>query len=207
MNYYQFRQALHDFAVFSIRDIAKLFPEFDTRRLVEWQDKGYLHKLVNKWYLFTDITMNDWLHYRIANCLHRPSYVSLESALSHHNLIPEGVYTVQNITSRKTILYETIAGSFQYRSIKPSLFFGYRADRSNVLPVLIAEPEKAILDLLYLNRINNMADMEGLRLNTAELNNHVDWEKLMKYAACFESATLNKRVALLKKLKTYADIS
>ncbi len=207
MNYYQFRQALHDFAVFSTRDITKLFPDFDTRRLVEWQNKGYLHKLVNKWYLFSDIAMNDWLRYRISNCLYRPSYVSLESALSHHNLIPEGVYTVQNITTRKTILYESPAGSFQYRSIKSALFFGYGVDRSNSWPVLIAEPEKAILDLLYLNRINHTEDIEGLRLNRAELNSHFDWEKMKKYAACFESATLNKRMALLKKMKTHADIS
>lgn len=206
MTYNQFREALHGFVVFSIRDIAKLFPDFDSRRLVEWQQKGYLQKLVNKWYLFSDITMDDLLRYRISNSLYRPSYISLESALSRYNLIPEGVYTIQNVTTRKTITYETAIGSFQYRNIKPCIFFGYHVDRSNSLPVLMAEPEKAILDFLYLTHsIRTMADMEGLRLNITELNNSIDWGKLEKYAACFESSVLNKRIFLLKKLKTHAD--
>jgi len=206
MTYHQFRTALHGLTVFSTRDVAKLFPDFDSRRLVEWQQKGYLKKLVNKWYLFSDIAMDDFLRYRISNCLYRPSYISLESALSHYNLIPEGVYTIQNITTRKTILYETPIGSFQYRNIKSGVFFGYQVDRINNLPVLMADPEKAILDFLYLTpRIKKMADMEGLRLNIAELNNNIDWGKLEKYAACFESAVLNKRIDLLKKLKTHAD--
>jgi predicted transcriptional regulator of viral defense system len=205
MNYYQFKEALHDFAVFSVRDVVKLFPDFDTKRLVEWQKKGYIQKLVNKWYLFSDIGIDDWLNYRISNCLYRPSYVSLESALSYYNLIPEGVYTIQNITTRKTTLYETNVGSFQYRNVKPHLFFGYHASRINILPILMAEPEKGILDFLYLNpRINSMADMKGLRFNITELNS-IDWEKLDKYAAYFESATLNKRISLLKKLKVNAE--
>ncbi|MCX6207387.1 MAG: hypothetical protein NTZ19_14180 [Bacteroidetes bacterium] len=206
MTYHQFRTSFHGLSVFSTRDVAKLFPDFDSRRLVEWQQKGYLKKLVNKWYLFSDIAMDDFLRYRISNCLYRPSYISLESALSHYNLIPEGVYTIQNITTRKTILYETAIGSFQYRNIKSGVFFGYQVDRINNLPVLMADPEKAILDFLYLTpRIKTMADMEGLRLNIAELNNNIDWGKLEKYTACFESAVLNKRIELLKKLKTHAD--
>ena len=205
MNYIQFREALYDFTVFSTWDIEKLFPGFDTRRLVEWQQKGYLQKLINKWYTFSDITMDEKLHYRIGNCLCRPSYISLESALSHYDFIPEGVYTIQSITTRKTILYETVAGSYQYRNLKPYLFFGYGVERSGDLPVLMAEPEKAILDFLYLNpRIHSMADMEGLRFNIQALKNRIHWEKLEKYAACFESATLHKRISLLKKIETYA---
>jgi hypothetical protein len=78
--------------------------------------------------------------------------------------------------------------------------------RINNLPVLMADPEKAILDFLYLTpRIKRLADMEGLRLNIAELNNIINWEKLEKYVACFESTVLNKRIDLLKKLKSHAN--
>ena len=130
MSYLDFRTALYSFEVFCIRDIEKLFPKFDSRRLVEWQRKGYIQKLINKWYVFADIPINDRLRYRISNCLHRPSYISLESALSHYGLIPEAVYSVQNITTKKTIAYETIAGTFNYRSIKAQLFFGYEVDNN-----------------------------------------------------------------------------
>jgi predicted transcriptional regulator of viral defense system len=205
MTYLSFREALGSFEVFSTRDITKLFPAFDTRRLVEWQQKGYIQKLINKWYVFADIPMDEKLRYRISNCLHRPSYISLESALAHYGLIPEGVYSVQGITTRKTITYETVAGAFHYRSIKPSLFFGYQVDRLQNMPVLMAEPEKAILDYLYLNaHINAIEDIEGLRLDMLLLSGLINWDKLEKYSLCFESAAILKRVKLLQKMNANA---
>jgi predicted transcriptional regulator of viral defense system len=207
MNYLDFRTALYSFEVFCIRDIEKLFPKFDSRRLVEWQRKGYIQKLINKWYLFADIPINDRLRNRISNCLHRPSYISLESALSHYGLIPEAVYSVQNITTRKTIAYETIAGTFNYRSIKAQLFFGYEVNNKQTIPLLIASPEKAILDYLYLNhQLNTIEDIEGLRLNMTTFNETINKDRLISYAACFESKTLNKRLNLLNKINKYANI-
>lgn len=206
MTYLDFRGTMYSFEVFSTRDIEKLFPKFDTRRLVEWQRKGYIQKLINKWYLFADVPMNERLRYRINNCLHRPSYISLESALSHYGLIPEAVYSVQNITTRKTIAYDTIAGTFNYRSIKAHLFFGYEVDNSQTIPLLIASPEKAILDYLYLNhQLNNTEDIEGLRLNLTTFNETINKDRLTSYAACFESKTLNKRLNLLNKINNHAD--
>jgi predicted transcriptional regulator of viral defense system len=199
MNYNEFRANFHDFGLFSVGDVAKIFPEFDTRRLVEWQQKGYIKKLINKWYLFADFPLTDSLRYQISNSLYRPSYISLESALSHYSLIPEAVYSVQNITTRKTITYETPAGAFHYRSIKPHLFFGYTTERTDKIPILLADPEKAVLDYLYLNtHINTIKDIEGLRLNMTIFGSIVNWKKLEAYAACFESPALNKRVSLLK---------
>jgi predicted transcriptional regulator of viral defense system len=207
MNYLDFRTALYSFEVFCIRDIEKLFPKFDSRRLVEWQRKGYIQKLINKWYVFADIPINERLRYRISNCLHRPSYISLESALSHYGLIPEAVYSVQNITTRKTIAYETIAGTFNYRSIKAQLFFGYEVNNKQTIPLLIASPEKAILDCLYLNhQLNTIEDIEGLRLNMTTFNETINKDRLISYAACFESKTLNKRLNLLNKINKYANI-
>lgn len=208
MTYLLFKNALQEFEVFSTRDIMKCFPEFDSRRLVEWQHKGYIRKLINKWYVFADIALNDGLRYRISNCLHRPSYVSLESALSHHGLIPEAVYSITNITTKKTVAHETPIGTFHYSSIKPALYFGYYADRTQSIPILIAEPEKAILDYLYLgSRLNTIADLEGLRLNKTIFENNIDQDKLNRYANCFESATLNRRLKLLKQSLSHVDIS
>lgn len=206
MTYLDFRSSMYSFEVFSTRDIEKLFPKFDTRRLVEWQRKGYIQKLINKWYLFADIPTNERLQYRISNCLHRPSYISLESALSHYGLIPEAVYSVQNITTRKTIVYETIAGTYNYRNIKANLFFGYEVDNSQTIPLLFASPEKAILDYLYLNhQINTIEDIEALRLNLTTFNEIINNDRLTAYAACFESKTLDKRIKLLSKINTHAD--
>src|SRR5580700_10896789 len=125
MSYLEFRDALLPFQVFTIRDIEKLFPKFDSRRLVEWQRKGYIRKLVNKWYLFSETPVDEQLLFRISNCIYRPSYISLESALAYYHLIPEAVYTQKAITTRKTVSYTTPAGTFDFHSLKPGLFFGY----------------------------------------------------------------------------------
>lgn len=206
MTFFDLRTALLDFKVFSLGDIKKLFPDFDSRRLVEWQQKNYIRKLINKWYVFSEVPIDELLLFRISNCLHRPSYVSLESALSYYNLIPEAVYSQQAITTRKTITYETQVGTFNYRSVKPELFFGYKIIHKDKLPVMIADIEKALLDYLYLTAsLKTMKDIEALRFNFMELQNRVDWDKLDKYALVFNSKTLNNRIKGLKKLLSHVN--
>ena len=205
MNYLEFLEALHSYQVFSTRDIIKIFPAFDSRRLVEWQQKGYLQKIVNKCYVFSDIPKNEWLKHRISNCIYKPSYISLESALAHYNLIPEAVFAIQNITMQKTMNYQTEVGVYNYRTVKPKLFFGYTVNRIQQLPILMAEPEKAILDYLYLNAtIKSLTDIESIRLNQSVVNEIIDWKKFASYTACFESTTINRKAKLLLKIYSNA---
>jgi predicted transcriptional regulator of viral defense system len=195
------------FKVFSLTEIKKSFPQFDSKRLVEWQDKGYIKKLINKWYVFSDISITESFLYRISNCLHHPSYISLESAISHYHLIPEAVFSHQAISTRKTISYKTPLGTFNYRTLKPAFYFGYEIQLQEGFPILIAEMEKALLDYLYLNaNMKTAEDLLGLRLNIQELQSSLNWEKLYKYAAIFNSASLNKRIKLLKKIILNAGI-
>jgi predicted transcriptional regulator of viral defense system len=205
--YQAFRQELIEFQVFSLADARKAFPGFDSRRLVEWQDKQYIIKLTNKWYLFKEAGITELLLYRISNCLHAPSYISLQSALSYFNLIPEGVYSYLAVCTSKTITYTTAVGAFQYRTVKPSLYFGYRILEQSKFPVLMADPAKAILDLLYLSpELRSVEDLAALRLNIAEFKSMVQWKTLTEYAQLFNSPVLNKRISWLKKI-VYADAS
>jgi len=207
MTYLEFRRPLLPFQVFSTRDIEKYFPGFDSRRLFEWQHKGYIHKLVNKWYLFSECVVDEQLLFRISNCIYRPSYISLESALAYYHLIPEAVYTQKAITTRKTLNYTTPVGTFDYHSLKPGLFFGYSILHKGSLPIMMAEMEKAILDYLYLNASLRFAkDIVQLRFNYIELHNNLNWDKLGKYQLVFESKTLDKKVKDLKKQLDHADI-
>ncbi len=65
----------------------------------------------------------------------------------------------------------------------------------------MADLEKTILDYLYLNaRIKTIEDIRGLRWNIEELKNRLDLEKLDRYAAVFNSPTLNKKIMMLKKI-------
>lgn len=208
MTYPEFRKALSPFSVFSTQDIIKIFPDFDSRRLVEWQKKEYIRKIVNKWYAFSEKKISETLLYRISNCIYRPSYVSLESALAYHHLIPEGVYSQQAVTTRKTINYETPFGAFNYRTIKSKLFFGYQILHVKDYPVMMAGMEKAILDFLYLSSaVKTSEDIESHRLNYAVMQHSVNWEKMNTYLKVFANKTLNKKIAVLKKLIPHVNAS
>lgn len=180
----------------------------DSKRLVEWQERGYIKKIINKWYLFSSVLLTEHLLLRISNCIHSPSYISLDSALSFYHFIPEAVYTQQAVSTKKTVRYNTVAGRFNYQSVKPALYFGYTILVQENIPVLMADPEKALLDYLYLHPIiKTLDDIHAVRFNITALQETIDWEKLGTYARVFNSATLNKKIELLKKLIPDANAS
>jgi predicted transcriptional regulator of viral defense system len=200
MKYLDFRNYFLKFKIFTINDIKKSFPDFDSRRLVEWGQKKYIKKIINKWYIFSDIPVDDCLLMRISNCIYQPSYISLSSALSFYGLIPEGVFVYQAVSSQKTKLYNTVFGRFEYRNIKETLFFGYEIMNKHELPVLIAEKEKALLDFCYLTpALRTKADIVSLRFNR-EILQTFDWNKIKEYSLLFDSAVLSKRILWIKQL-------
>lgn len=200
MNYRQFHDEMSSFPVFSIREIEKHFPDFDSRRLFEWQEKGYIQKLRNRFYFFSGNTVNERYLFFAANELYSPSYISLESALSWYGFIPEGVFQVTSCSTRKTQSFDTPLGSFSYRHIKPSLFLGYQLEEWNNHHFAIAEPEKTVIDYLYLHHeIGEPDDLESLRWNSTEMNNSLSMEKVDTYASHIGSKALLKRLTILKE--------
>ncbi len=197
MRFLDFKSHFESFPAFSTQDIRKWDSAFDTRRLVEWQQKGYIRKIVNRWYVFTKSLRPEELLV-ISNRIYSPSYISLQWAMSHYRLIPEGVYTITAITSLKTQDFNTDIGSFSYKHVKPSLMFGYRLVSFENAMYKLAEPEKLMLDYLYLNAsINSLEDLESLRLNVTELRSLLEKQKLLDYLAMFRNKALEKRVKIL----------
>jgi predicted transcriptional regulator of viral defense system len=87
----------------------------------------------------------------LASRLHRPSYVSLQSALAYHGVIPEAVPVVTSVTTGRPRRFRTPCGEFVYRHVHPGLFWGYREVELGPGQLLyVAFPEKALLDLLHL---------------------------------------------------------
>ena len=197
ISFLAFLEQMEVFGVFSTQDIYKAFPHFDSRRLVEWQAKNYLQKLSNKWYCFAKMERSEFSQFRIANLLCKPCYISLESAFDYYGLIPESTFSTTSVTTKKTSHFENDRGNFTYRSIKNSVFFGYKTIYSSSQPILMAEIEKAILDYLYLHpEIQTVADMEALRFN-ADVLGGIDWQKFAIYLSLFKSRALEKRVQVL----------
>jgi predicted transcriptional regulator of viral defense system len=96
----------------------------------------------------------------IANALYTPSYLSFESALSRHGLLSQIPASLTFATTRKSRRMTLSTTEIEYRKVKTSLFFGYTAGNG----LLIAEPEKALLDALY------MVSRGKLMLKTGQLD-------------------------------------
>jgi predicted transcriptional regulator of viral defense system len=87
----------------------------------------------------------------VANRMVRGSYVSLQSALAYYSLIPEYVAVTTCVTTARPARWETPLGAYVFRDIKPDLFYGYlRIDLGGGQHAFVASPEKALLDLVYL---------------------------------------------------------
>ena len=86
-----------------------------------------------------------------ANHIYGPSYVSLQWALRWYGLIPERVYTMTSITTKRSREFENELGRFTYRQVKPNYFpIGIRSVEENDVNCLMASPEKALCDtMLY----------------------------------------------------------
>lgn len=198
MLYNAFREQFKDFLIFSPQDIRKRDPEFHRQRMHEWMKKGYIQKVAKGWYIFSDLSVEERMLFLTANVLYAPSYVSLESALSYYGLIPEGVYAVISVSSRTTRSFKSDLASFQYQHIKPNLMWGYGLVGVQNRFFKIAEPEKAILDYLYLHtHIKTRDDFLGLRINGDSFREKIDIAKLIRYAENFGYITLRKRIDVL----------
>ncbi|MDF1754875.1 MAG: hypothetical protein P1U89_18960 [Verrucomicrobiales bacterium] len=93
----------------------------------------------------------------LAGLVYGPSYVSLETALEYHGLIPERTAEVTSIclgkASRKLKRFETPLGRFSYRPVNERAFsYGFRLESADGFNYQLAEPEKAVCDRIALVR-------------------------------------------------------
>ena len=206
MNFLEFQNTFAHLPVIPIIEIEKAFPGFDPNALTRWQKKGYLEKIRRGFYRLTNRPIKgDADLFFIANRIYAPSYISLQSALRWYGFIPEGVFTITSVSSRKTQDFQTPAGNFSYRTIKNDLFFGYRLEKFPDFRIKIVEPAKALLDLLYLNpHLDSEEAFFELRLNFWEVQEKLDFNRFEKYLAQFASHSLETRATkLIQFLKEY----
>ena len=134
----------------------------------------------------------------VANRLQAASYVSLQSALSFYGLIPEVVNTTTSVSTGRPGRFETPLGAFQFRHIKTELLFGYQVIELGGQSALVAAPEKALLDLVYLQpEGDSAAYLNGLRLQNTE---RLDRDLLRKHSEAFNTPKLRNAVKNILQL-------
>jgi predicted transcriptional regulator of viral defense system len=202
MNYLQFRNRFYELGCFPVHQVYAWQPAFDKSNLTRWVKTDLLLKLRNGWYAFPEYLKQPDFAYYVSNRIYRPSYISLHTALAFYGMIPEAVIRISAVGTLKKATFENAFGTFVYQKIVSGLMFGYDV---KPLPggrtLLFAQPEKALLDLLYLYPFyNTPQEMEELRLDEDFMQQDLKVEQFGEYAGRFQSKALSKRVKLLLKV-------
>jgi predicted transcriptional regulator of viral defense system len=190
MNIFEFKKKIEELPYFETKELRLILGEnFTSTTLVNlknWVNKGHLIMLRRGLYITSELKSKVDI-IEIATKLYSPSYVSMEMALSFYGIIPEAVFTVTSVTTRKTKRFSTPMGNFSYQKIKREAFGGFEAKKQNEISFNLALPEKALVDFFYLKRNILSGDLEqfqGYRFNE---DFKFDKSKLLQFAKAFQN--------------------
>ena len=141
------------------------------RQLSRWTRAGRLYQLRRGLYALAPPHQKVKPHpFVVANAMVRGSYVSLQSALAHYGLIPEYTPAVTSVSAGRPARWETPLGDYEYRHVKTGWLHSYRRlELGRDEFAFVATPEKALLDLIYLQPGGEApAYLEELRLQGLE---------------------------------------
>lgn len=174
-------------------------PESIKVQISRWQKTGKLVKLKRGIYLLAEPYRRVEIYEPyLASLLQKPSYISLEKALEYHGLIPEAVPTYTSVTTKRQGRFVTRVGTFDYRHIQPSLFWGYDSVTVRNQTAFIAVPEKALLDLIYLK----WGNISSNRLTELRLQN-LDRINIKKLVDCAKHFNKQSILRSAEKIKNY----
>jgi predicted transcriptional regulator of viral defense system len=167
-------------AVFSIQQLANLIGKSKAISTV------YAFRLVQKglaWKLLKGKICFEKDDFIIATQLIEPSYISLGSALLFHGITTQVQKNIECVTTKNSFRFKELG--IIYHKIPAKLFFGFKKQAKGKSYAMIAEPEKALLDGLYLN-VFAKRDLEGLfQLHQPPLGGQLDRKKLREFLKKF----------------------
>jgi predicted transcriptional regulator of viral defense system len=168
----------------------KTFRRYESHGLVEHiSNRVYVNKL-NQHFSSRDLV----------NVLRPESYISLESALVDRGITNQSPVILTCVTLGYPRTFKSRSATIAYRRITKELFWGFEQKLTRYNTYRIAEPEKALLDWVYMNR------QEGLPTPLDEINlQFLNLRKLRTYAEKFPT-TVNDVVKELLLNHTVAAV-
>ena len=174
------------------------------RQLSRWIRSGQIHQLRRGLYALAPPWRKRTPHpFLVANRLSPGSYVSGLSALAWARVIPEHVAEVTSVGTGRPMLRHTPLGRFSFRQLKAGLMFGHRlVDLGQDQRAFVAEPEKALLDMIHLQPGGDgVAYLEELRLDFDALR----LEALDTFASAAASPKLARAAGRIRRLASQAE--
>lgn len=125
-----------------------------------------------------------------ANIIYQPSYISFTYCLGRLGILNQIAYEIEFATPKKTKRLEIRRRAVVFRKINKKLFFGYDLKDG----VFIAEPEKALLDTLYL-KSKGLTGLNEEELNLGEFSK----KKFLEMSKKFPSVVQKEARRLMAK--------
>ncbi len=126
----------------------------------------------------------DATEYEVASRIVYPSYVSLISALRFHNLTEQMPRIIYVLSYKRHRQVPALNGfRVEFKKIKKGMMYGY----GRVDDVFVASPEKAVIDMFYLNEFVDYAE-EAIE------SGRLDYKLLEAYAARSKVKELERKV-------------
>jgi hypothetical protein len=165
------------------------------RALFRQQGRGLVENVANRF--FVNRLALDFSGYELINLLRPESYLSLESVLRNSGISTQSPRDLTCVTTGEPGRFQTSTFSIRYRRIAPHLFWGFHPKRTRYGRYDIAEPEKALLDWIYLLR------QEGSIVPTDELDlAPLDLAKLLQYSEKFPKPVRQQALELAATWKS-----
>ncbi len=191
MRYLDFLQEFRDFNVISYQNIRNVFGSVNVSQLSNWKKEKKIISVKKGYYLINNIKRDELL---LANEINY-SYISLEYALSYYQIIPDIAQVITSVSKSRNEKITNECGNFQYRKISRNLFTGFVLSPSIVKEgrfIRIAEPEKALFDLIYFRTdLKDNDDFSSLRLNLE----NIKIKKVEEYLSLVKAPQIKKRIS------------
>jgi predicted transcriptional regulator of viral defense system len=178
----------------------KVNPNAVRLQLARWTKSGRVYQLRRGLYALAPPYQKVKPHpFLIANRLQRASYVSVQSALVFYGLIPEVVQATISVTTGRPERLETPLGIFEFHHVRPKLMRGYEmVELGYDQQALVAAPEKALLDLMYLQPGGDTPDY--LRESRLQNLDRLDITRLHRQVETFNTPKLYRALEVISHL-------
>lgn len=186
-------------------DIRSSFPDLSSpeKKVLSMEKSGELIRLKRNLYIVNPDLFDRGTDPRLcANHIYGPSYVSLQWALRYFGMIPEQVFVMTSVTTKRSHSFQTPIGTFSYVQV-PAVYFpiGVESMDADGVSFLMAGREKALCDtILY----DNYVPQRSVKALTVYLEDdlRIDMELLRDFnvEVIEECARVGRKTRILSNL-------
>lgn len=198
MEFFECYMKAHEFLTVLKSSKSAIFTVNDAARILK-KNSGYsrlyLHRLKNRKMLF-EVERGKYTLYNhpfvVASNMIFPAYVSFLAALSYHGLTtqaPRQLHVV-SLRARNPLAYR--GAMIRFVSFSPKRFFGYKREGLGGSFAFVAEPEKAIVDSLFMPRYCPISESFG-----AIASKKISAELIASYGLRMGSGVVAKRLGYM----------